>query len=378
MEPESLESKGLGIPRVYKKIRRMCEMRKMIIVLLVLSLIAGLVVACGNRDPAPAAEEPAAEEPTVEEPTDEEPETDTPAPADDGDYDFVIGFANIADTNEVAIELGDFLVSEFEKQRIRVIRVDNNFDGATAVRNMEFLMTMDVDGVVQFNVDESVAPVIMSMADEAGIPVIAIDIPHPGATFFGADNQYAGELAGEFMAQRAIERWDGQIDALLLIDQMASGDLPRRRIFGAIDGIRNVMGEFDEDRVFVVEGLQDPATAQRVTADFLSANPDLEHILILPLQMDAWLGAKAAVEIAGREEHVMLMAQNEDFFVEHARNFPEEDFLIGAVCFFLTRYGYWIAPAMRSILDGNPAPDFVYVDHVVVHRGNIDEIFPLD
>ena len=37
----------------------------------------------------------------------------------------------------------------------------------------------------------------MDTFQRAGIPVIAVDIPLPGATFFGADNYRAGRMAGE-------------------------------------------------------------------------------------------------------------------------------------------------------------------------------------
>jgi ABC-type sugar transport system substrate-binding protein len=39
----------------------------------------------------------------------------------------------------------------------------------------------------------------------AGIPLIAIDIPHPHATYFGVDNYRAGLEAGELLASYAID-----------------------------------------------------------------------------------------------------------------------------------------------------------------------------
>ena len=39
------------------------------------------------------------------------------------------------------------------------------------------------------------APAIASKYFEAKLPMIAIDIPHPGATYFGANNYEAGLIA---------------------------------------------------------------------------------------------------------------------------------------------------------------------------------------
>ncbi|MDR0718487.1 MAG: sugar ABC transporter substrate-binding protein [Treponema sp.] len=287
---------------------------------------------------------------------------------------YVVGFANIAESNQVAIDLGDCIVEECGKLGMEVIRVNNNFDGATAVKNVDDLLTMEIDALIEFNVDQSVAPVIMEKCNAAGIPVFAIDIAHPGATFFGADNQYAGEIAGEYMGQLAKELWNGQIDALLLVDQMASGELPRKRILGSIPGIQKVIPGFTEDKVFFVEGKQDAGTAQQVVSDFLSAHPDWHHILICALHDDGFRGACAAVQVAGRQNDVLAVGQNESFFVEYARANPKEDFVRGAVGFFLTSYGKWLAPAVKDKLDGKQVPENVYVEHVVVTRANLDEL----
>ena len=67
-----------------------------------------------------------------------------------------------------------------------------------------------VDLVIEFQTDEAVAPAIASKYLEANIPFIAIDIPHPGATYFGANNYQAGLLAGRCLGQWARTRWNGQ------------------------------------------------------------------------------------------------------------------------------------------------------------------------
>ena len=63
--------------------------------------------------------------------------------------------------------------------------------------------------VIEFQTDEAVAPAIAATYLEAGIPLIAIDIPHPGATYFGANNYTAGLLAGRTLARWARQHWNG-------------------------------------------------------------------------------------------------------------------------------------------------------------------------
>ena len=72
--------------------------------------------------------------------------------------------------------------------------------------------------MIEFQTDESVAPAIASRYLEAGIPFIAIDIPHPGATYFGANNYQAGVLGGRYLGRWARNRWHGEIDEILLVE----------------------------------------------------------------------------------------------------------------------------------------------------------------
>ena len=48
--------------------------------------------------------------------------------------------------------------------------------------------------------------------------MIAVDIPKPGALFFGIDNHNVGQLAGKALVKAAQQHWRGEIDELLMLD----------------------------------------------------------------------------------------------------------------------------------------------------------------
>ena len=83
-----------------------------------------------------------------------------------------------------------------ERAQVELIIVDNRYQPKTALRGADYLIREQVDLVIEFQTDEGIAPAIASKYLEANIPFIAIDIPHPGATYFGANNYRAGLLAG--------------------------------------------------------------------------------------------------------------------------------------------------------------------------------------
>ena len=45
-----------------------------------------------------------------------------------------------------------------------------------------------VDLALEFQTFDTVAPLIASRFHDAGIPLIAIEIPHPGAVYYGVNN----------------------------------------------------------------------------------------------------------------------------------------------------------------------------------------------
>ena len=76
------------------------------------------------------------------------------------------------------------------------------YSAKVALRNAEQLIRERVTVVLEFQTYENVAPIIAARFVEAGIPLIAIEIPHPGAIYFGANNYKAGLIGG-----RALGRW---------------------------------------------------------------------------------------------------------------------------------------------------------------------------
>ena len=132
---------------------------------------------------------------------------------------YKIGFANL--TEDIVFTQ---LVREgmekaaAEAGNVELVFADNKLDGATALANAENFIAQGVDGVVEFQTDEAFGNVIMAKFRENNIPVIAIDIPMPGATFFGADNYLAGQLAGAAAADWVNANWEGQVDAILMLN----------------------------------------------------------------------------------------------------------------------------------------------------------------
>src|ERR1044072_6034586 len=112
----------------------------------------------------------------------------------------------------------------------RLRRADDRYSPKTALRNADLLIKEGVNLVLEFQTYEHVAPIISSKFIDANIPVVAIEIPHPGAVYFGADNYRAGLIGGQALGRWARENWGGEVEALLLMELPIAGPLPQLRI----------------------------------------------------------------------------------------------------------------------------------------------------
>src|SRR5580704_11924170 len=98
---------------------------------------------------------------------------------------------------------------------VELIILDNRYDPAVAVSNAEEFVAKRVDLVLEFQVEEAAAPRVAHIFKKAVIPMIAIDVPHPNATYFGVDNFEVGDEAGSLLGQYALRKWKGKADWVL-------------------------------------------------------------------------------------------------------------------------------------------------------------------
>src|SRR5437879_3829656 len=111
-----------------------------------------------------------------------------------------LGYAAQGQDTHFAKEVSSSLQRAAAAEGIELITVDNRYSAKTAQRNADLLVRERVDLAIEFQTDEHVAAVVSAKYREAGIPMVAIDIPHPGATYYGANNYEAGLIGGRYLA----------------------------------------------------------------------------------------------------------------------------------------------------------------------------------
>ena len=152
-----------------------------------------------------------------------------------------LGYAAQGGDYEFSKDVSTSLQRAAAAEGIELIMLDNRYSAKIAQRNADLLVRERVDLAIEFQTDENVAAIVSAKYREAGIPMIAIDIPHPGATYYGANNYEAGMIGGRYLGRWVKERWQGQLDEIIMLELPRAGSLPRMRLSGMLVALNTVL-----------------------------------------------------------------------------------------------------------------------------------------
>src|SRR5499425_2603179 len=149
-----------------------------------------------------------------------------------------LGYAAQGTDYQFSREVSASLERAAKSEGIELIALDNRYSPKIAQRNADLLVREKVDLAIEFQTDERVAPIVAAKYRDAGIPMIAIDIPHPGATYYGANNYEAGLIGGRYLGRWVKERWHSEVDEIILLELARAGNLPKMRLTGVLVGMK--------------------------------------------------------------------------------------------------------------------------------------------
>jgi ribose transport system substrate-binding protein len=288
---------------------------------------------------------------------------------------FRIGFATQGDSDFCRAVMQS-VETVAAREHVHLIMVNNRYSAREALRNADLLIKEQVDLVLEYQTYERVAPVVASKFLEANTPVIAIEIPHPGATYFGANNYKAGLIGGKALGRWAREHWDGKVDRLALIELPIAGSLLELRMTGFYDGLRAELPSAGSIPVARLNGRGDFEQVLEVVRQYLR-RASARRTLVGTVNDICALAALRAFEEAGASESCAIVGQNAIRETRNELRRPGTR-LIGTVAYFPERYGELVIPLAISILQKKSVSPAVFVKHQLITPRNVDLIYPLD
>jgi ribose transport system substrate-binding protein len=287
-----------------------------------------------------------------------------------------IGFANLGESMPFAIDVRRGLEQAAqEASNVDLIVADNQLDGSVALQVADRLIAKGVDLVIEYQIDEMAGSLIIDKFNRAGIPVIAVDIPMVGATYFGVDHYRAGHMAGVALGNWIAAHWNGSLERLIVLEEQRPGALVAARIQGQLDGLQEIVGSVPEGKIIYLDSGNTTEISQANMLAALEQLPGEPRLAIICFNDDAAVGALRAVRQLGREEDVVIVGQGADRIARMEIRDPTSR-LIGSTAYWPERYGKKLLQVAARILSGEPVPPAVYNEHVFITHENIDEFYP--
>jgi ribose transport system substrate-binding protein len=287
-----------------------------------------------------------------------------------------IGYAAQSDEFSFSRAVTESILHAAAAERLDLVVVNNRYNPKTAIRNADHLIREKVNLVIEFQTDQNVAPILSAKYLEAGIPVIAVEIPHPGATYFGANNYAAGLLGGRYLGRWARQQWAGQVDDVLLLELPMAGPLPESRLSGVVIGIKEMLPAFEEKRITRLNGNGQFGPSLQQARNYLRRNRG-SRVLVAAINDPSALGALRAFEEAGMAERCAVLGQNASEEARAEMRAPGTR-LVGSVGYFPERYGAGIVSMALDILARRAVPPAIFVKHELITPANVNHHYPND
>lgn len=286
---------------------------------------------------------------------------------------FKIGFANLSEQLAYASDVRRSLERAVQAVGgIDLVLADNRLDRQVALAAADALIAERVDLAIEYQLDYQTGDVIMAKFQDAGIPVIAVDIPMVGATYYGVDNYRAGHMAGIALGQWITGHWDGRYDRLLVLERRRAGPLAAARMRGQMDGLASVLGAIADDAIIALDCSEGRAETEAQVMGLLRSLPFDLHLAVIPHSDTLALAAAEVGRTLGRQAHMAIVSQGLDREVYEEMARPDSA-IIGGTAYYPEKYGAQLVALALRILRGERVPPAVYIDHVFVSRRPSDD-----
>lgn len=287
-----------------------------------------------------------------------------------------LGYAAQGTDYQFSREVSESLQRAAAVEGIELICLDNRYSAKIAQRNAELLVREKVDLAIEFQTDEEVAPIVAAKYREAGIPMIAIDIPHPGATYYGANNYEAGLIGGRYLGRWVKEHWQSGLDEILLLELKRAGNLPRMRLSGLLVGLNLVLPSAANCSLTYLDGDGELGRSFEAVRRHLRSS-HAKRVLVGAINDPSGLGALRAFQEVGRTENCVVMGQNASPEGRAELRLAKTRF-VGSVAYFPERYGADLIRVSIDILSHRPVPPAVFVEHKLITPDSVDHYYPND
>ena len=295
---------------------------------------------------------------------------------------YKLGFANITEGISFTTNIREGILEQAARAGFAeedVIILDNQFNPTTALQNADIMLAKEPDVFIEFQIDSKINNIIAQKFGEAGIPLLAVDIEIPGASYVGL-NSFDWGYKGGLKEVELVETKLGGIDNVDLIIQMEnpiSGPVVQLRYDGYLQAFYDTYGaEVIDPKVIKADcGIGTADDANKAMTELIPSLPaDAEIIVLNIVNEDSLQGAISALQTAGRYDKNKIVTVNgaSELGIQMLR-----DGTMDASHDIVPRtYSTYLVPAACALIQGEPIPGFMFIESIMITLDNVDEYYP--
>jgi ribose transport system substrate-binding protein len=289
---------------------------------------------------------------------------------------FRIGYAAQSTIRPYINTVSESLSVAARAANIDLVILNNKFSRSVALRNADAFIRLKVDLVIEFQVAYDIAGRVAEKFQAAALPMIAVDVPHPGAVYLGPDSYRAGHMAGLHLGGWVAKNWNGRIDEIVLLDSALAGPAVAARLRGMLDGANDVLPGIEKIKLSRYDSKGRYWKAFEAVATHLRRS-NAERILIGALNDASALGALQAFRDLGIEDHCAVAGQDGIAEARAELRNPATR-LICTVAYFPEAYGARLVRLSLDMLNGRTVPHVCLTQHRLLTPSSVDSIYPND
>lgn len=282
-----------------------------------------------------------------------------------------LGYISLGESVPFVRLVSNGIKEQAKRAGAKLVFCDSAIDAAKALDCAKTFKTQGVQGYLNFDVFQNASASICKAGPQ--VPVISIDIHQKPCerAFMGANNLYAGYIAGKAVGQYFKKNFNCKYDTFVSLESTAAGVVNDQRMGGYRQGFSSVCGKIHNLKKIDGADRIDPARTK--FADALTALPGQSHIIVVSINDDGIEGALAAAKTSGRVNDLYVSGQGADpsawCLIKNNKQW------IADSAYFPEKYGMIGIPYLIKLVKGQKVPKELYVPHVIVTGQNITKYY---
>ena len=304
------------------------------------------------------------------------------------DKQYFFDFANTLESGELFKEFGDGLVAAAETAGVKVKRYNNNNDPQASVNNARLMLQDKPDLILEYISIEGIGGSIARMVEQAKVPLVAINVPIPGAYWFNLVNREIGtDTANAVVPLAEAKGWTAADTTVIIVQGSQAGTEVNDCVRYFYVTVAKAMRGMDQAEPAAITPLTTRIGKSGLQVDgkgtltdsyvavknVLQTLPADRHILLYAINDDSTLGSWRAITESRREDRTLVAGLGGSVAaLKELRTNPN---WVAEGSIFTSHWGQYLIAMGVAIMHGVKPPPLTKTPQVILTKDTVDKYY---